>query len=110
MKKISSRQRAARKAVRTRAANHAMLKRWREVEQPATRRITGLINHLLKAHGKVSLRWNPTSDAWGKFKLKNGAEYGTLVEFRNGGRMLRVLPEGYKQPQDYHPSLWEPLL
>lgn len=108
MKKISLRQKAARKGARTRAANQAMWKRWREVEQPATRRITGLINHLLRAHGKVSLRWNPTVD--NGQKLKNGAQYGTLVKFLNGGRLLRVLPEGYKQPHDYHAAFWEPLL
>jgi hypothetical protein len=107
---ISSRQRAARKAARTKAANQAMFKRWREIEQPATRRVTGLLNHLLKAHGIVHLLWNPLNDSLGKSKLKNGVEYGTLVKFLNGGRLLRVLPEGYKQPQDYHPAYWEPLL
>jgi len=85
-----------------------MLKRWREIEEPASRRTTSLLNRMLSKIPSVPLRWNPLADT-GR-KLKNGASYGELVKFLNGGRVWRVLPEGYKQAQDYHPVYWEPLL
>lgn len=106
--KLTLRQRAARKAARTRASNRAAWKRYYEVEEPAIRRTENLINHLLSNHGKVSLLFNPTKDV-GR-KLKNGAKYGTLIKFLNGGRLWRVLPDGYSQPQDFHPAFWEPLI
>ena len=56
----------------------------------------------------MSLRWNPLGDQAGR-KLKNGAEYGTLIKVLHGGRMWRVMVEGYKRHQDYHPSFWEPM-
>jgi hypothetical protein len=107
-KKAAARKRAARKAAETRAANRAMLKRWREVDEPSGRRMDALLNHLLSRGRTVSLRWNPLGDT-GR-KLKHGAEYGSLVKFMNGGRILRVLPEGYKQPMDFHPGYWEPII
>ena len=106
--KDKKRSRAARKAARTRADNSAMLRRWREVYEPSSRRMTTLLNCLLRDSGTVSLRFNPLCDK--RSKLKNGAEYGTLIKFLNGGRILRVLPDGYKHPKDYHPAYWEPLV
>jgi len=102
-----ARSKAARKGARTRAVNRATVRRWHEVERPAMRRMTSLLNHMLSRLPEVHLRWNPLTDTG--HKLKNGASYGTLVRFINGGRILRVLPEGYKQPKDYHPAFWEPL-
>lgn len=105
--KLTPRQRSARKAARTRAANRAMIKRWREVDEPARRRTEGLINHLLKEHGcDINLLFVPQAGR----KLKNGARYGKLVKFLSGGNIWRVLPDGYKQPRDYHPGFWEVLL
>lgn len=107
--KLTSRQKAARKAARTRAANRAMLKRWREVDEPANRRVEGLFNKLLKITGPVRVRWDPP--AWGAGrKLKNGAQYGTLVKVLHGGRAWSVRPEGYQRPQDFSPIDWEVLL
>jgi hypothetical protein len=104
---LSVRSKAARKAARTRAANRVMLKRWREVEEPASRRMDILLNRLLDSARPVDLRWNPLRDT-GR-RLKHNAEYGTLVKFLNGGRVIRVLPEGYKRPIDFHPAFWEVL-
>jgi hypothetical protein len=105
---VTKRQKAARKGAITRAINRAALKRYEEVERPATLRLEALLNHMLKNSAAISLRWNPTKDVG--VKLKNGAGYGTLIRFLDGGRVWRVLPEGYKTPKDFHPSFWEPLL
>lgn len=102
----STRSKAAKKAAATRAANRAMLKRWREVELPSSRRMDTLLNSLLPAVRPFRLRWNPLA---GGRQLKHGAQYGELIKFANGGRLLLVLPEGYKRPQLFHPGFWEPL-
>lgn len=98
------RRRAIRKGVQTRAVNRAMLKRWREVEQPASQRMDELLNYMLSGI-HITLYWNPLGNA--RQRLKKGVEYGELVKILNGGRLLRVLPEGYKRPQDFHPGFWE---
>ena len=104
------RKRTARKALATRRANAAMLKRWREVDVPTTRRMDVLLNMILPAVTPIQLRWNPLGGLGGiTRKLMRGAEYGELIKFVNGGRLLLVLPEGYKRPQIFHPGYWEPL-
>ena len=103
---LTKAQKSARKAARTRAVNLAMMKRWREVDQPAMRRAENLFNFLLKGR-TVSLRWNPLGGV--SRTLKNGAMYGELVSVHAGGRVWRVLPEGYRRPQDYPCAFWEPL-
>ena len=105
MSKMTKHQKSARKAARTRATNRAMLKRWREVDEPTWRRMDVLLNGLLREAGDVSLRWNPLGGI--TRKLKHGAQHGTLVGFQNGGRLLKVLVEGYKRPQTFHPGFWE---
>jgi len=102
------RHKSARKAARTRATNRAMLKRWREVDEPSNRRMDVLLNMLLPKVNTITLRWNPLSGL--ERKLKHGAEYGELIKFLHGGRFLLVLPEGYKRPQVFHPGFWEPLV
>ena len=101
------RRKAAKKAAETRATNRAILKRWREVDQPASRRMDILLNMILPSVDTVKLRWNPLGDV--SRRLKHGVEYGELIKFVNGGRLLLVLPEGYKRPQVFHPGYWEPL-
>lgn len=105
--RLSNRQKAARKAARTRAVNRFVLKRWREVDQPSSRRMDVLLNMILPAVRPITLRWNPLGDV--NRKLKHDAQYGELIKFVNGGRLLLVLPEGYKRPQVFHPGLWEPI-
>jgi hypothetical protein len=102
-----SRKKAARKAARTRAANRASWKRWIEVDRPAIARMDVLLNHILlqSGCGTIWLRWNPLADT-GR-RLKHRAKWGKLVKILNGGRMLRVLAEGYRRPQDWHPAYWE---
>lgn len=104
---MTKRQKAARKAARTRAANRAAWKRYREVDAPTNRRIENLLNRLLKIT-KVSVRWDPLQDV-GK-KLKHGVLYGDLLSVQHGGKFWTVLPEGYKRPQRFHAGFWEPLL
>lgn len=98
---------SAKKAAETRAANRAMLKRWREVDQPTSRRMDVLLNMILPAVSPIKLRWNPLGDV--NRRLMHGAEYGELIKFVNGGRLLLVLPDGYKRPQIFHPGYWEPM-
>jgi hypothetical protein len=105
-----NRARGRRKARQTQLGNQAWQKRWREVEEPAQRRMDELLGYLLEnaivgIGLDVRLHWNPAKDV-GR-KLKQGAEYGTLLEIKNGGRILRVRPDGYKTAFDYHPAFWE---
>lgn len=103
----AKRSKSARKAAKTRLTNRAILKHWREVDQPTSRRMDVLLNMILPAVTPIQLRWNPLGDT--SRKLMHGAEYGELIKFVNGGRLLLVLPEGYKRPQIFHPGYWEPL-
>lgn len=106
--KLSIRQKAAKKAAKTRAANRYMMERWRKIEEPANRRMDFLLNLLLaQSHTGIALRWNPLTDTG--HKLKHGVQYGKLVGFKNGGRIITVLPDGYKQAKDWHPAFWEVL-
>jgi hypothetical protein len=84
-----------------------MMKRWREVDEPAARRVERLMNMILPAVEPINLRWNPLGGI--TRKLMHNAEYGELIKFVNGGRLLLVLPDGYKRPQVFHPGFWEPL-
>ena len=85
-----------------------MMKRWREVDEPAMRRRDVLNNLLLDMHYVIHLRWNPLTP--GIRKLKHGAKYGILIKILAGGALWRVLPDGYKHPQDFHPAFWEVLI
>ena len=110
MTNAERKRRSIRKGVATRRANQAMLKRWREVDEPTNRRIDVLFNRLLKFN-PISVRWNPLQSPAGILRsLKHGAQYGQLLSVRNGGKSWIVLPEGYKKPQQYHAGFWEPLL
>jgi hypothetical protein len=102
---MADRRKSARKAARTRAANRAMLKRWREIGEPSSRRMDEILNSILPAVETIKLRWNPLGDT--NRRLKHDAKCGELLKFVNGGRLLLVLPEGYKRPQIYHPAYWE---
>jgi len=95
-----------RKAVATRRQHKAEMDYYHEFTRPGNRRLNVIMNALLRGK-EVSLRWNPTRDTG--HKLKNGAQYGTLIGFIEG-RLLKVLPEGYKQPKVFHASFWEPLV
>lgn len=107
MTNADRKRRSIRKGVATRRANRAWQKRWREVDEPTNRRIDVLLNILLKTT-RISVSWNPLQDT-GR-RLKHGAQYGTLLSVRNGGKSWIVLPDGYKRPQQYHAGFWEPLL
>ena len=102
---ITPKQRSARKAARTRAANRATWERWKKVDEPAYRRLQTLLNSLLPVVDTVKLRWNPLGGL--QRKLKHDVRNGELIKFVNGGRRLLVLPEGYKRPQVFHPGFWE---
>lgn len=104
---LSDKQKAAKKAAKTRAANRAEMKFIKEVIEPDHRRMQTLLTVLLNnCNIKPSLRWNPPREYR---KLMHGAAYGTLIGFRNGNLLL-VLVEGYKRPQLFRPSCWEVLV
>ena len=101
---LTKRQKAARKAARTRAINQAGWKRYNEVDRPARRRLDNLLNHFLKGM-PVSVRLVPEDTG---FRLKKGVVYGTLISV--DGMSVIVRPEGYKRPRGYHFRFWKPLL
>lgn len=106
---MTPRQKAARKAARTRAVNRAEWKRYYEVDKPTNQRIDNLLNRLLKIK-PISVRWNPLQQTGVRARLKNGAIYGDLLSVQHGGKYWTVKPEGYKHPQQFHAGFWEPLL
>jgi hypothetical protein len=101
--RLTPREKAARKAARTRAANAAAWKRWKEVGEPTLIKIDLLVHRLIKQENGISLRWIGTR------RLRKGAQYGRLVRTFHGGKLWRVLIEGYAHPQDFHPAFWEVL-
>lgn len=101
---MTKRQKAARKAARTRAINRAAWKRYHEVDRPARKRLDNLLNSFLKAT-PVSVRFTPEETG---LRLKRGVAYGRLIAV--DGMSVIVQPEGYKRPRGYHFRFWEPLL
>lgn len=92
---------AARKGVKTRRQNQAQMDYIRTVVRPDKRRLQSLLTVILRnSKTMIRLTWV------GPYKLKNGVRHGTLVGFVNG-YYLRVLPEGYKNPQMWCPRFWE---
>lgn len=93
---------AAKKAAKTRASNQAALERWLTVDKPAREMEAAIINRALITN-PVRLRWA------GRYqrRLKNGVEGATLIKVLGTGLRWSVLIDGYKQPQEYHPSFWE---
>jgi hypothetical protein len=65
-----------------------------------------LCNELLKC-GNFDVCWKPLQDS--DRKLKHGVTKGRVVKFITNS-VVRVKPHGYKQPQDFHWSFWEPIL
>lgn len=106
----SARSVAAKKAAKTRRENFYAMKYYREVTEPGKRTLQAILWDLLCSRdrdqaGQLRLRWNPKGGAAGR-KLKHGTTEGTLVGFR-GGFYLKVLADGYKRPQTWHPAFWE---
>jgi len=99
------RSKAAKKAAKTRAINRAWKKRFYEIEEPAMRRLEVILNAMLEKIAEVRVRFNPLGES--SRKLKHGAGSGRIVKFKNGGRIISVLINGYRQPQDFHLSYWE---
>lgn len=98
------RSKAAKRAAQTRATNRYAEKYYHEVTEPAHRTLQAILMDLLQDR-KIVLRWNPKGGARGR-KLKHGVTQGVLVGFREGF-YLRVLADGYRKPQDWHPAFWE---
>ena len=92
------------KAAKTRAMHRAAEERWRTFDEPANRRIEMLINNLIQQRKRIDLRW------LGQHRLKHGAQYGTLLKVRCGGKIWSVMVEGYKRPQLFPAAHWEVLL
>jgi hypothetical protein len=99
---------SAKKAAKTRARNRAQLEHYLKIVQPRMLRIHIVSTLLLKAYRPniIHLKWD---EARAGYKLRKGAEYGTLVGFVKGSLWL-VRPDGYKRAQVYDPAYWEVLV
>lgn len=92
------RQKAARKAARTRAANRAGLKRWEEVDKPARLQEVALINKMLESTA-VRVRFRGLKG--GPTLRKKSGGMGYLVKVLHTGLSWRVKVDGYKgKPRD----------
>ena len=99
------RQKAARKAAKTRAVNRASLKRWEEVDKPARLQEAALINKMLES---VVVRVRFREREGGPTLRKISGGMGTLVKVLGTGLSWRVKIDGYKgKPQDWHAGFWE---
>lgn len=104
---LSPRQKAARKAARTRAANAASMKRWLELDKPAHERTVSIVNKRLSEtpHRPVLVRF---VGGPGRLKLAKGDGMGVLVKVLGTGLTWRVRMNGYKgKPRDWHARFWE---
>lgn len=102
---LTSRQKSARKAAKTRAINTASMKRWLEVDKPAYERTVSLINESL-AMSKVRVRFVPRPG--GPRLMSKSTGMGTLIKVLGTGLSWRIKIDGYKgKPGEWHASLWE---
>lgn len=103
-KVLTLRQKAARKAARTRAANAASMKRWLEVDKPVKERVVSLANAHL-AMNRVRVRFIPLE---GGPRLSKGSGLGTLLLVQGTGLSWVVKVDGYKgKPHSWHGGFWE---
>lgn len=107
--KPSARSKAAKKAAKTRAINAASWRHYRENVAPGITRVNSLLNWWLKKHGTLSVKLSEEGER-NLRRLKGGAVYGEIVRFDDGGRYLKVTPEGYKRPLNLPTAYWEFLL
>jgi hypothetical protein len=101
---LNKRQKAARKAAKTRAINIASMKRWLEVDKPAHERTVALANERL-AKCRVRVRFIPHH---GERLMSKSDGMGTLIKVLGTGITWRVQIDGYSgKPRDWHASFWE---
>lgn len=102
--KLTPRQKAARKGVRTRAANAASMKRWLEVDKPIKEAVVALANDWI-ALNRVRVRFRPLS---GGPRLNKGNGLGWLLLVEGTGLSWVVKVDGYKsKPHSWHAGFWE---
>ena len=103
---LTPKQKAARKAARTRARNAASMKRWLEVEKPLKERVVALANAHLAAN-RVRVRFIHLE---GGPRLTKGTGLGTLIAIEGTGLSWVVKVDGYKgKPHSWHGGFWEVL-
>lgn len=102
-RQVSPRQRAAKKAAKTRHINRMVQERYEQFDKPAYRRAEILLNRLLR-YEEILVHFTPPAKM--KMRLMGGVEHGKIVRFLHGGKTWRVLPDGYKRPVDFHASFW----
>lgn len=104
--KLTSRQIAARKGVRTRAANAAGIKRWLEVDKPAHEQTVALVNASIEKGTVVRVRFVPFPG--GPSLMLKSTGLGTLVKVLGTGLLWRAKIDGYKsKPREWHAKFWE---
>lgn len=98
---MTMRQKSARKAARTRAANKAAQEHWETVERPARQMNAALINEFLRRN-YVTVYW---AGRFGR-RLKHGVTTATLLSVGDMGWSWTVQIKGYATRQNYHPNFW----
>ena len=104
--KLTAQQRrmAARKGVRTRKLNQYSWDRFYKIDKP----VLEMIDELLNAYISVARPVVHFIDR-GKTgrKFKHGATRARLLGSSAGGKLWKVLVNGYKRPQIMHAGFWE---
>lgn len=95
-------QKAVKKAAKTRARNKAQMNYIRDVTQPGAEHLQEIMQAMMGfvRPRMIRLRY------LGAPKLMHDATEGVLVGFRYG-HFLIVRPDGYKQAKHWHPAFWE---
>jgi hypothetical protein len=102
--KLTPRQKAARKAARTRALNKAREKQWFEVELPLKLAVVALANKEIGRQNGVAVRF---VEREGGIRLHRGDGTGRLLKILGTGLAWRVWAKGYANPIDYYAGFWE---
>lgn len=94
------RHKAALKAAATRRANAASREYHKKATIPAQENVDGLLHMLIAEKSGIRVWWA------GERRLRLGADSGLLLKTFDGGRIWRVLIDGYKHSQDFHAAYW----
>jgi len=105
--KLTKRQKAARKGVRTRQANAASWKRYLEVEKPAREAEVFLVNAQIKRVNGVRVRLSQHAHESNITLRKKSGDMGTLCKVLGTGMLWCVLPDGYAHARNYYAGFWE---
>lgn len=84
--------------------NSENLEHYEKVGRPVNDMVDRIINRLLEVE-TVCVRLINRSGS--PLRLKHNTQVGRLLKVSQGGKMWKVIPDGYTRPQEYFAGYWE---